>query len=211
MQCPKCDNQNLPEAKFCAQCGQVLPDPERPEAPTHQGSRSWKKQNPVIGFAVGSVVGFIVGGIIGAAIGAILGGAFSVFIVPHIKIHGKSASDLSGEQAISLYSKADWGLSASIGGILGTTPGILMLIAAFLLNDSNNEDYGSIILGVLGVITIIVSGPGGAIAGVFVTRRLRSLIKRPIPARIVGGIVGGILGLCMTFIFVLLLISGRIF
>ena len=89
MQCPKCQKQNLPEARYCGQCGQVLPDPETLESPTLKGSRSWKEQNPLIGFTVGSIVGFIIGDIVGAAIGAVLGGAFSVFIGPHIKIRGR--------------------------------------------------------------------------------------------------------------------------
>ena len=62
---------------------------EMPEPPTTEGSRSWKEQNPLIGFTVGSIVGFIIGDIVGAAIGAVLGGAFSVFIGPHIKFRGK--------------------------------------------------------------------------------------------------------------------------
>jgi len=89
MQCPKCQKQNLPEARYCGQCGQVLPDLEMPEPPATEGSRRWKDQNPVLGFIVGSIVGFIIGDIVGAAIGAVLGGAFSVFIGPHIKIRGK--------------------------------------------------------------------------------------------------------------------------
>lgn len=89
MECPKCQKQNLPEARYCGQCGQVLPGLEMPEPPATEGSRSWKEQNPFIGFIVGSIVGFIIGGNMGAAIGAVLGGAFSVFIGPHIKIRGK--------------------------------------------------------------------------------------------------------------------------